>query len=122
MDSTTRILLAVVIAGIFAKLMLGGKADKNTNIPALIKKGALLIDTRSLGEFSHGHIDGAINIPHNTITEKIGQHTTDLSKPIVVYCRSGARSSAAKQALIHAGHTHVINGGSLHHMHKLLDQ
>ncbi len=119
MDSTTKILIGVALAGIFAKLLLGGKADKGADIPGLIKKGALLIDTRTPGEFSRGHIEGAINIPYDAIAEKIGQHTPDKSKPIIVYCRSGARSSMAKQTLIRAGHTQVVNGGSLHRMRKL---
>ncbi len=122
MDSTTRILLAVALVAIFAKLMLGGKADKSADIPGLLKKGALLIDTRTPGEFSHGHIKGAINIPHNTISEQIGKHSPDKSKSIIVYCRSGTRSSIAKQSLIRAGYTHVINGGSQHRMHKILGQ
>ena len=120
MDSTTKILLGVALIGLFAKIMLGGKADKGADIPGLIKKGALLIDTRTPGEFSHGHIEGAINIPHDAIAEKIGKHTADKSKPIIVYCRSGTRSSIAKQTLIRTGYTHVVNGGSLHRMHKLL--
>ncbi len=121
MDSTTKILLGTALVGIFAKLLLGGKADKGADIPGLIKKGALLIDTRTPGEFSHGHIEGAINIPYDIIAEKIGQHTTDKSKAIIVYCRSGARSSMAKQALLRTGHTHVVNGGGLHRMRKLTE-
>ena len=69
MNSTTRILLGTALIGIFAKLMLGGKADKGADIPGLIRQGALLIDTRTADEFSHGHIEGAINIPHDVIAE-----------------------------------------------------
>ena len=119
MDSTTKILLGVALFGIFAKLMLSGKADKGADIPGLLKKGALLIDTRTSGEFSHGHIEGALNIPYDIIAEKIEKHTADKSKPIIVYCRSGSRSSIAKQTLIRTGHTQVVNGGSLHRMRKL---
>lgn len=118
MDSITRILIGAALLGIFAKLMLGGKADKGVDIPGLIKKGALLIDTRTPGEFSHGHIEGAVNIPYDVIAKGIGKHTTDKSKSIIVYCRSGARSSMAKKRLLRAGHTHVVNGGGLHHMQK----
>ncbi|MEA2069488.1 MAG: rhodanese-like domain-containing protein [Verrucomicrobiota bacterium] len=102
-----------------AKLILGGKSDK-TDIQRLIKNGAVVIDTRTAGEFSHGHIDGALNIPYNAIGQKIAAHTTNKSKPIIVYCHSGARSGAAKKTLIGAGYTNVVNGGSLHHMRKTL--
>ncbi len=121
MQTTLRILLGLALVGIFAKLMLGGKADKGVDIPGLLKSGTLLIDTRTSGEFSQGHIEGAINIPHHSIVEKIGKQSPDKSKPIIVYCRSGARSSMAKKALLRAGYTHVINAGSLHHLQKLLD-
>ena len=122
MDPATRTILIVVGVGILAKLILGGKADRNADIPSLIKKGALLIDTRSAGEFSNGHIEGAICIPRNAIAGKIGAHAKDKSKPIIVYCHSGARSGVAKHALEKAGYTNVVNAGSLHRMRKLLGE
>jgi len=122
MDTTTRTILIVAVVGILAKLILGGKADRNADIPSLIKDGALVIDTRTVGEFSQGHVEGALNIPYNAIAAKIGAHTEDKSRQIIVYCHSGARSGAAKRALVHAGYTNVVNGGSLHRMRKLLRQ
>ncbi|RKX46044.1 MAG: rhodanese-like domain-containing protein [Verrucomicrobia bacterium] len=87
-----------------------------------MKDGALVIDTRSPGEFSHGHIEGALNIPYNAIAGKIGAHTKNKSTQIIVYCHSGARSGAAKRSLGGAGYTNVVNGGSLHRMRKILGQ
>jgi rhodanese-related sulfurtransferase len=112
--------MAVVFMGLLTNLFVGDRADKETNIPALIKDGALVIDTRSPGEFSGGHIAGAINIPHNIISKVIAQHTSNKSRSIIVYCHSGGRSAAAKQTLEQAGYTHVVNGGSLDHMRKIL--
>lgn len=108
--------------GILANLLFGGGADKDVDIKAMVESGALVVDTRSPGEFSHGHIEGAFNIPYNVIAGKIGALTEDKSKPIIVYCHSGARSGAAKHALEKAGYTNTINGGSLHRMRKLLAQ
>ncbi|MBW2714290.1 MAG: rhodanese-like domain-containing protein [Deltaproteobacteria bacterium] len=122
MDTTTKTILIVAVVGILAKLILGGKADRNVDIPGLINEGALVIDTRTAGEFSQGHIKGALNIPYNAIAEKIGPHTKDKSKQIIVYCHSGARSGAAKRSLVSAGYTNVVNGGSLHRMRKQLTQ
>ncbi len=102
---------------ILANLLFGG-ADKDADIPALIKDGALVVDTRTAGEYAGGHIDGAINIPYNAIAEKIGAHANGNSRQIIVYCHSGARSGAAKRSLISAGYTDVVNGGSLHRMRK----
>ena len=120
MDSTTRTILIVAVVGILAKLILGGKADRNADIPGLIKDGAVVIDTRTVGEFSQGHVDGALNIPYNAIVAKIWAHTEDKSRQIIVYCHSGARSAAAKRSLISEGYTNVINGGSLHRMRNQL--
>ena len=118
----TKLGLGVVIMGFIANLLFGGGADNDVDIPALIKDGALVIDVRSAGEFSGAHIDGAVNIPHNVISRNIANHTTDKSRHIIVYCHSGARSASAKKVLKQAGYAHVINGGSLRHMHKITQQ
>ena len=122
MDTTTRTILIVAVAGILAKLLLGGRVDKNADVPALVASGALLVDVRTPGEFSGGHIKGALNIPVGSITAGIEKKAKDKSKPIIVYCHSGARSGSAKKALIRAGHTNVVNGGSLHRMRGILGQ
>jgi phage shock protein E len=117
-----RTILVVLIMGFLANLLFGGGTSKTPDIPALIKEGAVVIDVRSAGEFSGGHIEGAINIPHTVIADKIAQHEIDKTKNIVVYCQSGARSSAAKKSLVSKGYTHVINGGGLGDMRKVLEE
>ena len=120
MNKVIKIGLAVVIMSILTNLLLRGGADKNVDIPTLIKNGALVIDTRTAGEFSGGHINGAIHIPYDIIGNVIEKYETDQSRAIIVYCQSGMRSSAAKQTLLHAGYTNVVNGGGLHHMQQAL--
>jgi rhodanese-related sulfurtransferase len=122
MKTILKLGFAGVTMGLLANLLFGGSADKDADIPALIKGGALVVDVRSAGEFSGGHIEGAICIPHNVIAGKIAQHEEDKGKSIIVYCHSGARSAAAKRSLDRDGYTSVINGGSFHHMRKLLGQ
>jgi phage shock protein E len=107
---------------ILTNLLLRGGADKDVDLPALIKNGALVIDTRTASEFSGGHIEGAIHIPYDIIGNVIEKYETDKSRSIIVYCQSGMRSSAAKQALEHAGYTHVVNGGGLHHVQRARGQ
>jgi len=122
MKTTIKLGRVVVIMGILTNLLFGGGTDNKINIPALVKNGALVIDVRTTDEFSGGHIEGAIHIPYHVISQEIGKHEIDKAKPIIVYCKSGARSAAARKSLEHAGYTNVINGGSLHQMRKLLDQ
>jgi phage shock protein E len=114
--------MAVILMGFLANLLFGRKTDSTPDIPALIKDGALVIDVRSADEFSGGHIDGSINIPHNVISRDIASHAKDKTKPIIVYCHSGMRSAAAKKELEHTGYTRIINGGTLHHMQKILSK
>lgn len=104
--------------GFWSNLFSGGasKAD----LPQIIKDGALLIDARGPQEFSGGHIAGAINIPHNMISHKIGEYAVDKTRPIVVYCHSGGRSAMAVHALKNAGYTQVENGGGFHMLSRQL--
>ncbi|MCX8147654.1 MAG: rhodanese-like domain-containing protein [Thermaurantimonas sp.] len=71
---------------------------------------ALLVDVRTPQEFAEGTAKGAINIPLQEIQSRINEFKTD--KPIVVFCRSGARSARAEQILKQNGITNVINGGT----------
>ncbi len=76
-----------------------------------IKSGAILIDVRSAEEFKEGHLNGAINIPHDVIADKITGVSADKGKDIVVYCKSGRRAGVALQSLKSLGYQHVINAG-----------
>ena len=49
-----------------------------------------LLDTRTVGEYSRGHIDGFKNIPVDALRERIGE--IEAGKPVYVICQSGRRS------------------------------
>lgn len=69
---------------------------------ALIKgEGAALIDVRSPAEFGGGHLPGARNIPVDEVARRIDELPDD--RPIIVYCRSGARSARAARLLREQG-------------------
>lgn len=86
-----------------------GKAD-NSRLAGIIKQGAFLVDVRSAGEFTSGSVKGAVNIPLDTIQSQLARFKN--KKNIVVFCRSGSRSSLAKSILERNGFTNVINGGT----------
>ena len=68
------------------------------NISALPRDGsAVLLDTRTAGEYNRGHIDGFINIPVDELRERLGE--LDRSKPVYVICQSGLRSYIACRIL-----------------------
>ena len=70
------------------------------------------IDVRETHEREICHIEGEL-IPLGTLGAKLGE--LDQSAPIVVYCRSGARSAKAVIAMRDAGFKNVWNlqGGIL---------
>ena len=77
----------------------------------LVKQGAIIIDVRSKGEFSGGHIKASINIPVETLNSNLDK-LKDKNKPIITCCASGMRSAAAKNMLKSKGYLQVYNGGS----------
>ncbi|MCW8830539.1 MAG: rhodanese-like domain-containing protein [Gammaproteobacteria bacterium] len=76
----------------------------------LLNNGAQLIDVRSTMEFNQGALNGAINLPINSIQHNTG--VIDQNKPVLLYCRSGARSGMVKNFLISLGFQDVYNIGS----------
>jgi rhodanese-related sulfurtransferase len=83
----------------------------NTNNYAdLQKNGAVILDVRSQGEFASGHIEGAINIPVDVLTQNLFK-LKDKNKTIIACCASGMRSASATSILKANGYTQVYNGG-----------
>ena len=75
-------------------------------------KGALLLDVRTAGEFSGGHIPGAKNIPLDKIS-KVEKTVMNKETPIFVYCHSGARAAQATGYLKDKGYKDVRNIGGI---------
>jgi len=71
---------------------------------------ATIVDVRTAMEFAGGGVNGSINIPLNEVPHKIDEFK-NMSKPVVLCCASGARSSQATQFLAHNGIDQVHNGG-----------
>ena len=66
--------------------------------PALPRDGSVtLLDTRTVGEFRRGHIEGFQNIPVDELRERI--HEITPGKPVYVICQSGLRSYIATRIL-----------------------
>ncbi len=89
----------------------GGKMSKN-DVKSKIDAGAFIVDVRSPAEYAEGHYPKAVNIPVDQVESRLGDFGSK-DREIVVYCRSGGRSSRAKQILEAAGYSKVTNGGGL---------
>ena len=78
-------------------------------------KNVVILDVRTIDEFEQGHIKGAqlADFSSPAFQEIIAK--LDKSKPVLVYCFSGGRSSQAANALQAAGFSSIYNldGGML---------
>ena len=103
----TYALIVFLMFGIFKTLF--SQSDSEGLRNALQKK-AFLVDVRTPGEFASGSAPGAVNIPLDRVEQSLdrfkGQGT------VVVFCRSGMRSSQAKDILVRNGFKDVVNGGT----------
>lgn len=102
--------------GFFSNLFGGG--GSNSKLEEIINKGCVLIDVRTKKEFKEGHVNGAINIPLQQIPKQ-ARKLKAKKKPIVVYCRSGARAGSAMDYLKNAG-VEVYNGGGWVSLRKIV--
>ncbi|PKL12018.1 MAG: rhodanese-like domain-containing protein [Spirochaetae bacterium HGW-Spirochaetae-8] len=77
-------------------------------------KSVIILDVRTEAEFTQGHIEGAILIPNETITTTVRPAAlTDLNAVVLVYCRSGNRSSQAAKKLVTLGYAQVYDFGGI---------
>lgn len=80
---------------------------------ALQEKGVPLVDVREPAEYAAGHIPGAVNIPRGVLEFEVDGHPAvnclkdpalaHRESPIMLCCRSGARSALAADALRQIG-------------------
>jgi hydroxyacylglutathione hydrolase len=66
-----------------------------------------VIDVRGEAEWQAGRLPTAPNVPLGDLADRAGDLPTD--RPLVVYCRSGARSAIAASVLRAKGRSDVIN-------------
>ncbi|PRP65652.1 rhodanese-like domain-containing protein [Nonlabens agnitus] len=92
------------------------RKNKTSQIKKYLQEGATLLDVRFASEYNSGHISKSVNIPLQSLDEKMDQ--LDKDKPIVVYCAMGGRSTIAAAKLKSRGFR-VIDGRSIKSIKKL---
>lgn len=63
----------------------------------------VILDVRTEGEYHNEHIEGAINIPVDELEQRVGELIPNTK--LLVYCRTGNRSTTASQTLLENGFT-----------------
>ncbi len=90
------------------------------NLQKIIQQeSTTIVDVREPFETFFGKAKGAVNIPLGKIEDRLSEFQK-MSKPIVVYCRSGNRSGQAMNYLKTQGITDIYNGGSLKEVKAIL--
>lgn len=86
------------------------KSNTTQKAKQTTKNEFFYVDVRTPAEFAQGSVKGAINIPLDQIENQLAKFKG--KKNIVVFCRTGNRSSQAKVILEQNGITNINNGGS----------
>ena len=74
----------------------------------------VLLDVREEEEYITGHAVDAVLLPVDQLTDETALDVIpSLDTPVLVYCRSGYRSSAAAHKLDEYGYTRVYDMGGL---------
>lgn len=104
------VLFALVLVAFVLPRFVGKTSSEEAH--RLVAEGAVLVDVRTVGEYSSGHIEGAINIPVAEIARR-SDEIGPKEQPVVVYCHSGSRSAAAASTLRSQGFTVVEDLGGM---------
>ena len=119
MKKRINILYWIAMAGIFAYfaytkgwILTNFESISTKQAYALLQKdnNVTLLDVRSTGEYQRGHIQKAILIPVEVLSENVSklQH----NKKIIVYCQTESRSVRASRILVESGFTPLnVKGG-----------
>ena len=78
---------------------------------AISKSGhkPVLLDVRTQSEYNDGHIQDAINIPHNQILKEPQLVSAYKDSQMVVFCRSGFRAGKVIEMLEGLGFKEIID-------------
>ncbi len=93
-----------------------GTAHMTNNITGHVVKedqNPVYIDVRTLPEHLESRIPDSLLMPYDTIVFSVEERIPDKNTEIIVYCRTGRRSSIAKESLVSMGYTNVKDIGGI---------
>lgn len=108
---------AIVIASLRATATAG---LSETEARAYLKKGAQVVDVRTVEEFESKRLTNVINIPLAAVKTRFPTTFTNKGEVILLHCRTGRRSGIAEQELRELGYTNVFNIGSFEQARKIV--
>lgn len=84
-----------------ARAIPAGRVSPRALSSRMKKDDAIILDARPALEFSSGHLPGALNVPLETLEERLGD--LDKAKRVVVYDRLSERTAKAGELLLQKG-------------------
>jgi rhodanese-related sulfurtransferase len=106
------VMLAAISGGMLLLQTLRGGGNNISVADATLKlnrEDALIIDVRETHEWDRGHIPNARHIALGQIGKRMQEIEKFKSRPVIVVCASGNRSSSACGTLKRAGFEQVFN-------------
>jgi rhodanese-related sulfurtransferase len=99
-----------VVKDMVAKAKSSVQKVSAADVKAMIDKKdkAILLDVRDPGEFSAGHIPGAMNISRGTLEFNVFNKIKDQNAKVIVYCKTAGRSTLATKTLNDLGFKNAI--------------
>lgn len=99
----------IIVILVISFFIIGCGSDKVSSLDEVLNSGNyVILDVRTEEEYNVGHVKDSLNIPYDKIDENIN---LDKDKVILVYCKSGVRSSKAFATLKGLGYN-VIDLGA----------
>jgi rhodanese-related sulfurtransferase len=96
------------------RLATGGAQIGTLEATRLMNQGVtLVLDVREGDDYASGHLPRARHIPLSQLSNRVGEIGKFKEKPVLVTCKTGAKTGAASRLLKAAGFTNVfeLRGG-----------
>jgi len=103
-----------VVGEMVAKAKAAVKVVSAEDVKAAIdnKEKAVFLDVRDPGEYTAGHLPGAINVSRGTLEFNIWGKVQDQNAKIYVYCKTTGRSALATKTLNDLGYKNAVLMGA----------
>ena len=117
MNSTLKYIL--IFSTIFSCSLINNESINQMNSDELIEfielNDAILVDVRTEDEYNSGYIENSLNIDYFSNDFSVNADKLDKNTPIILYCRSGKRSSMSANKISKLGFKEIYNleGGIL---------
>ena len=99
-----------VVKDMVAKAKASIQKVSAADVKAMIDKKdkVIYLDVRDAGEFSAGHLPGAMNISRGTLEFNVFNKIPEQNAKIIVYCKTAGRSTLATKTLNDLGFKNAI--------------